>query len=239
MSLRPQPIASVPADTTRVARAALPHGHPSLTCRDALGTIFQDTDGAARLPLEGQPGLPPWRVALVPIRQFRAHLADRQAAEAVRARIAWKDLLGLELTAPGFAWSVCSEFRDRVLDGRAEALWRDTRLERCRARGWRKARGLQRTDSTPVRAAIRVLNRLERVAETLRATRTELATVAPDWRRGLAPLEWYDRDSQRMEATRVPTAEMKRQAYAQLVGEDGCHWLDAVAAPAAPAESRA
>jgi hypothetical protein len=29
--------------------------------------------------------------------QFREHLADRQAAEAVRARIDWKYLLGLAL----------------------------------------------------------------------------------------------------------------------------------------------
>ena len=34
--------------------------------------------------------------------QFRENLADRRAAEAVRARIDWKYLLGLELADPGF-----------------------------------------------------------------------------------------------------------------------------------------
>jgi transposase len=238
MSLRPQPIASVPEDTTRVARAAFPHGNPSLTFRDALGTIFQDTALAALFPLEGQPGLPPWRLALVTILQCRDSLADRQAAEAGRARIDWQYWLGLELTAPGFDCSVFSECRDRLLDGRAEALLLDTLLERCRALGWLKARGLQRTDSTHVLAAIRVLNRLELVAETLRATLNELATVAPDWLRGLAPLEWYDRYSKRIEDTHLPKEETKRQAYAQMVGEDGFHLLDAVEAPGAPAEIR-
>jgi transposase len=38
-------------------------------------------------------------------------VADRQAAEAVRARIAWKYLLGLELIDPGFDHSVLCEFR--------------------------------------------------------------------------------------------------------------------------------
>jgi transposase len=38
--------------------------------------------------------------------QFRENLADRQAAEAVRARIDWKYLLSLELTDPGFDFSV-------------------------------------------------------------------------------------------------------------------------------------
>lgn len=80
------------------------------------------------------------------------------------------------------------EFRDRLLDRHAEALLLDTLLERCRALGWLTARGQQRTDSTHVLAAIRVLNRLELVAETLRATLNELATVAPDGRRGIAPV---------------------------------------------------
>ena len=54
--------------------------------------------------------------------------------------------------------------------------------------GLPKARGQQRTDSTHVLAAIRVLNRFELVAETLRAALNEFATVAPAWLQGLAPL---------------------------------------------------
>src|SRR6266571_9011884 len=99
---------------------------------------------------------------------FRETLADRQAAEAVRARIDWKYLLSLELTDPGFDFSVLSEFRDRLLAGSAAELLLDKLLERCRALGLLTARGQQRTDSTHVLAAIRVLNRLELVAETLR-----------------------------------------------------------------------
>src|SRR5205085_3698517 len=119
MSLHPHVIEPVPEDTVRVARAAFPKGHPSLTFRDTLGTIFQDDDFAALFPLVGQPGLPPWRLALVTIMQFRENLADRQAAEAVRARIDWKYLLGLDLTDSGFDFSALSEFRDRLLAGSA------------------------------------------------------------------------------------------------------------------------
>src|SRR5918992_3434869 len=188
MSLKSETTPAVPEDTTRVARAAFPHGNPYLTLRDALGTIFQDTDFAALFPLEGQPGLPPWRLALVTILQFRENLADRQAAEAVRARIDWKYLLSLELTDPGFDFSVLSEFRDRLLAGSAEACLLDKLLERCRTMGLLKARGQQRTDSTHVLAAIRVLNRLELVAETLRAALNALGTVAPDWVQAIPPL---------------------------------------------------
>src|SRR5712692_6459144 len=170
MSIHPHVIEPVPEETARVARAAFPKGHPYLTLRDALGTIFQDEDFTALFPAWGQPALSPWRLALVTIMQFRENLADRQAAEAVRARSDWKYLLSLELTDPGFDFSVLSEFRDRLLAGSAAELLLDTLLERCRAMGWLKARGPQRTDSTHVLAAIRVLNRLELVAEALRRT---------------------------------------------------------------------
>jgi transposase len=171
---------------------------------------------------------------LVTIMQFREHLADRQAAEAVRARIDWKYLLSLELTDPGFDFSVLSEFRDRLLAGSAEALLLDKLLERCYALGLLKARGQQRTDSTHVLAAVRVLSRLELVAETLRATLNELATVAPEWLRDRTPLEWYERYGKRIEDARLPREKAARQAYAQMVGEDGFALLDALDAPDAP-----
>jgi transposase len=234
MSLHPHLIAPVPEETARVARAAFPKGHPYLTFREALGTIFQDEDFASLYAHTGQPGFTPWRLALVTIMQFRENLADRQAAEAVRARIDWKYLLSLELTDPGFDFSVLSEFRDRLLAGSAEELLLDKLLERCQGLGLLKARGQQRTDSTHVLAAVRVLNRLELVAETLRATLNELATVAPDWLRDVAPLEWYERYGKRIEDARLPREKAAREAYAQLVGEDGFALLDALEAPDVP-----
>ena len=239
MSLHPHVIAPVPEETARVARAAFPKGHPYLTFRDALGTVFQDEDFSAVFPGRGQPGLSPWRLALVTLMQFRENLADRQAAEAVRARIDWKYLLSLELTDPGFDFSVLSEFRDRLLAGSAETLLLDKLLERCRTMGWLKARGQQRTDSTHVLAAIRVMNRLELVAETLRAALNELATVAPAWLQGMAPLAWYERYGKRIEDTRLPQGQASRDAYAQMVGEDGFALLDALEAPETPAHLRA
>jgi transposase len=193
MSLRPHTLEPVPEETARVARAAFPKGHPYLLLRDPLGTIFRDDDFATCFPLDGHPGLPPWRLALITIMQFRETLADRQAAEAVRARIDWQYLLGLALTAPGCDFSVLSEFRDRLLASSAEELGLEKLLERCRAMGGLKARGAQRPDSTHVLAAIRVLTRLELVAATLRAALNEVATGAPDWLQGVAPLEWYER----------------------------------------------
>ena len=87
MSLRPSPIRPVPEGTVRVARAAFRKGNPLLEPRDELGVIFADADFADLFPERGKPGLAPWRLALVTLLQFREDLADRRAAEAVRARI--------------------------------------------------------------------------------------------------------------------------------------------------------
>src|SRR3712207_1888607 len=98
MSLHPQPpLPPVPDDTARIARAAFRRGTPYLLLRDRLGAVFADADFADLYPALGQPAYAPWRVALVTLMQFREGLSDRQAAEAGRARIDWKYLLGLGL----------------------------------------------------------------------------------------------------------------------------------------------
>ena len=100
MSLRPEPIGLVPEETARVAPAAFPRGNPWLRLRDELGSIYTDETFAALFPTHGRPAEAPWRLALVTVLQFAEGLSDRQAAEAVRARLDWKYLLGLALDDP-------------------------------------------------------------------------------------------------------------------------------------------
>ena len=153
--------------------------------------------------------------------QFREGLSDRQAAEAVRARIDWKYLLSLELADAGFDHSVLCEFRARLLDGGAAARLLARMLDAAHEAGLLKARGRQRTDSTHVLAAVRALNRLELLAETLRAALNAIAGVAPDWLRTLAPPEWHERYDRRVEDRRLPKTEPQRDAYVAQVGTDG------------------
>src|ERR671923_2965462 len=135
MSLRPELIGPVPEETARIARAAFPRGNPWLRLRDELGTIYPDETFAPLFPTHGQPAEAPWRLALVTVLQFAEGLSDRQAAEAVRARIDWKYALGLALTDPGFDFSVLSEFRARLVAGSAEQQLLDTMLVRFKERG--------------------------------------------------------------------------------------------------------
>jgi transposase len=238
MSLRPEPIGGIPAETARIARAAFPKGTVVTRLRDEFSALYEDEDFRELYPARGQPGLAPWRLALVTVFQFLEHLSDRQAADAVRARIDWKYALGLELTDPGFHFSVLAEFRARLVAGGAEHLLLDTMLERFKARGLVKPRGKQRTDSTHVLAAVHDLHLLELVAETLRAALDDLAAVAPDWLRGVARPAWFERYARRVEDYRLPRRREEREALALEVGEDGFLLLDALDAPGAPAAAR-
>ena len=202
MALRPDPIGPVPEETARVAHAAFPKGHPYLRLRDSLGTIYGDEQFAALFPPQGRPAEAPWRLALVTVLQFAEGLSDRQAADAVRDRLAWKYVLGLELTDPGFHFSILSDFRARLVEGGAEHLLLDALLERCKAVGLVRPRGKQRTDSTHILAAVRALNRLECVGETLRATLNVLAVVVPEWVRAQVPAAWHARYDTRVESPR-------------------------------------
>lgn len=87
--------------------------------RDLLGPIYDDQRFVALFATRGRPAETPWRLALITVMQFAEGLSDRQAAEAVRARIDWKYALGLPLTDAGFDYSVLSEFRARLIDGSA------------------------------------------------------------------------------------------------------------------------
>src|SRR5712692_8564732 len=187
MSLKPQGASPIPETTARVAHAAFPKGNAIMRLRDALGPIYTDEQFRSLFAHDGQPALSPGLLALVTVLQFAEGLSDRQAADAVRARIDWKYGLALELDDPGFDASVLSEFRSRLSAGQAEMLLFETLLSLLREQHFLKARGKQRTDSTHVLAAIVMLNRLECVGEAMRHALNVLATVAPDWLKPRAP----------------------------------------------------
>jgi len=234
MSLQPQDIAPVPEETQRIARAAFPKGNIYVRMRDEIGTIYDDPMFAPLFPSRGQPAERPWRLALITVMQFVEGLSDRQAADAVRSRIDWKYALSLELTDPGGDASVLCEFRARLVEDAAGPALLEAMLSRFKERGLLKVRGRQRTDSTHVLAAIRTLNRLESIGETLRATLNAVAMAAPDWLIGVSAPDWFDRYATRVEEYRLPKGEVARTALGEQIGADGHALLAAVYDPTAP-----
>lgn len=234
MSLQPTHDFGISLQTIEVAQAAFPNGNTYLTLRDELGTIFQDEQFQTLYSHKGQPAEAPWRLALVTLMQFLENLTDRQATEAVRGRIDWKYLLGLELNSPGFDYSVLSEFRSRLLAGGAETLLFNTILDLGKQRGWLKAGGKQRTDSTYIVAAVRKLNRVELVGETLFHVLDLLAQVDPVWLRAQAKVDWFERYSQRLSSFRLPKSDQEQIALAEVIGQDGVHLLRQIYRPTTP-----
>jgi hypothetical protein len=56
-----------------------------------------------------------WRLALVMVMPYIEGLTDRQAADAVRRCMDWKYALSLDLTDPGFDFTLLHDSRHRLL----------------------------------------------------------------------------------------------------------------------------
>lgn len=228
MSLIPQMNQEIPGDTNRVARASFPKGNIYMTLRDKLGEIYRDAEFSELFSWKGQEAYPPGQFALITVMQFMEGLSDRQAADAVRARIDWKYVLGLALEDDGFDASLLSTFRQRLIAGTAEALLLNRIVQIAEAHNLLKQRGKMRTDASHVIAAVRELNRLELVGESLRYALNTIATINPDWLLTRITTDWFERYSARMEQARFPREESKRQALRLTIGADGYHLLSAL-----------
>jgi transposase len=226
MTLRPQKLPPVPDATAAAVQAAFPKGNLYVELRTEFGALYDDQLFADLYPPLGRPvDVAPWRLALVMVMQYIEGLTDRQAADAVRRCMDWKYALSLDLHDPGFDFTLLHDFRCRVLVHEASQRFLDTFLAACKARGWLKARGTQRTDSTHVLAAIRTLHRLECVLEVMHYALNQLSDVAPTWVQQHVPPEWYRRYGLRSDQTRLPKDASKREALARQVGADGYQLL--------------
>jgi transposase len=127
-----------------------------------------------------------------------------------------------------------SEFRARLVAGKAEYQLLDLLLECCKGEGLVKARGKARTDSTHVLAATRALNRLETVGETMRHALNILAHVAPDWLQPRIDPTWLERYGPRVDEYRFPKGTEARQTRAAQIGADGVRLYQAATADDAP-----
>jgi transposase len=239
MSLRSPLGYVVPEETARVAHAAFPKGNLYMEMQAELGMLYTNPQFASLFSSTGQPAQDPARLALILVMQTIEGLPDRQAADAVRARIDWKFALALELTDPGFNESVLSEFRSRLVTSQLEMLLLDTLLQLLQERGLLQPRGKQRTDSTQILAAVRTINRLELVIETMRLALNRLAVNHPEWLWPRILPGWRERYELRAENSRLPKEDSKRHSLASQVGADGFTLLGAIFAEETPPEVRA
>ena len=62
----------------------------------------------------------------------------------------------------------------------------------------------------------------------------DLAEVAPEWLRDVAPDEWYERYGHRVEAYRLPKRQEERAKLAVEIGKDGFYLLEVLKKPTSP-----
>lgn len=229
MSLKPIPIGQIPQETARLAKAVFPEGSTFIKMRDDTADAVSrcnvrhpvSQSGAASTGcLEISPG------HLHAIRLVDCPIVKRPMPSA----LVWigSMRLRLELEERGFDFSVLCEFRSRLIEGNAEYLLFETMLNLLKQRGLIKARGRPRTDATHVLAAVRAINRVVCVGETMRAALGSLAELAPEWLGSFVPDEWYERYAHRVEKYRLPKEQTKRTALVETIGADGYAMLDAI-----------
>src|SRR5919109_2256448 len=219
MTWRPHPLPPVPEATAAVVQAAFPRGNLYVDLRTEFGMLYEQDLFADLYADRGHPvEVAPWRLALVMVMQYIEGLTDRQAADAVRRCMDWKYALSLDLHDPGFDFTLLHDFRQRLVAHEAGQRFLDTFLATCKARGWIKARGTQRTDSTHILAAIRTLHRLECVLEAMHAALNQLSAAEPVWVQQEVPPAWYPRYGLRSDRARLPKDTSTREALARQVG---------------------
>jgi transposase len=236
MSMQPQSWPEPAEEITRAVlgmyagrRAPLP-----VVVRDELGELFADVEFAQAFSDRGPLGWSPGRLMLVTVFQAAQNLTDRQAAEAVRDQISWKYALGLGLADDGFDFTVLSEFRSRIVANSMEARVLDLLVARLVELGLIKSWGKQRTDSTHVLAAVRQLNQIELVGESVRACVEALAAAAPDWVKSCLDASWQYRYGVRVDSWRMPASKTRRAALGADYARDGVALLRAVWDPGCP-----
>jgi transposase len=226
MSLEPRDFRTIPPVTVMTARGAFPKESLAIRIRDSLGPIWSDEQFAEAFSFTGRPAVSPVALCLVSVLQHVEGLTDRQAAEAVRARIDWKYALGLELSDPGFDFSVLSEFRGRLIEHGLQMRVFDAVIECCGRSGLLDATGEVRSDSTVVLAGVRLLNRLEFAGETVRAALEAVAEAAPDWLGERVSADRIERYGKPVEHWRLPKKTSDRNKRLRVFARDGFWLLD-------------
>jgi transposase len=224
----------MPRETERIGQLLLGKESPYRLIGDKLFETLSEQEFADLYPSEGQPGLSPVILAFVTVFQFIEKLPDRQAAESLRMRLDWKYALHLPLEYEGFHYSVLSEFRDRLLAGKAEGRVFERLVAQIRAMGLIKERGKQRSDSIAMLTKVRWLSRLEVVVETLRLAVTSLVKVDREWSEEVLPPSWEDKYGERFVMQRYTEKEWKE--YEANIGNDGQWLLKRLVEGGAPAD---
>lgn len=196
--------------------------------------LFNEVDYAAIYPSRGRTGFHPVLLMRATLIQFLERLTDRQFANALPGRLDWKYFLHMKLEDEGFDASVMSDFRGRITANDASDLILASVLQAAKDQGLLKHE-TQRSDSTHILAAVRDLNRLEFVHETVRTTLETIALCDFEFVNSIARKEWNERYGSPCFNFRIPKSENKKAQWLSAIAEDGRYLLEEIEKNASPA----
>jgi len=225
----------LPEDTARAAKSVFNIENLYLAIGDELDALFGEFCWDGLPVLDAKRASHVFVLAMVTLFQFAEELPDRQAAEAVRARMDWKYALHLSLNDPGFDPAELHEFRRWLLHDCAaqQTLTRLlVRLEKIGLLGSREKRG---RDMTTFVTAVEALSRLDNVLEGMRRALEALAAQNPEWLLAISLPHWYERYGRNAAASGLRGSKDKQEALTQAIGADIGHLLRAIAEAACPA----
>jgi transposase len=171
---------------------------------------------------EGRPAVNAVLLALITVFQFLEKVPDRAAAMLAVMRLDWKYALRQEVNWSGFHYSDLCNFRKRLLAHGREGVVFERIVAYLRERGYVKAGGKQRTDSTHIVGQVMALSRLELVWETIRVALNALISADAPWVLKWLPSSFVEVYSVRRSDYRLKDCEVAPAL--QKAGEEG-QWL--------------
>lgn len=226
MSLKMEFPKAIPDDTCQVVEPLLSKDNLYRLIGQEIEHMLDETVLAEMYDAEGRPAINPIVLTLVTVFQFLEKLPDRLAAEMAVMRLDWKYALRQPLRWSGFHYADLCNFRKRLLKHGQEHVAFEQVVKYLRERGYIRAGGKQRTDSTHIVGAVMRLSRLELVWETLRVALSALVNADAPWTLRVLPASFVTTYSARQQDYRLNQEEVT-QALRQT-GQDGNWLLDQV-----------
>ncbi len=222
MSLKTEFPKAIPEETRQVVEPLLSEDNVYRLIGQEIEQMLDEAVLAEMYDEEGRPAINPIVLTLVTVFQFLEKLPDRLAAEMAVMRLDWKYALRQSLAWTDFHYADLCNFRKRLLKHGQEQVAFEQVVKYLRERGYLKAGGKQRTDSTHLLGAVMRLSRLELVWETLRVALRALVNADAPWTLRALPKSFVTTYSARQQDYRLSQEEVA-QAMRQT-GQDGT-WL--------------
>ncbi len=227
MSLRNRPLPPIPEDVRKAVKSRK-KPHPIITFVDKAGEVFEAADFTEMYSALGQSAIHPGLLAIALLLQHAEGISDRQAAERMDDSIVWKYALRLRIDESGWDPSVYAEFRARLLNSGSAELILDKLLHIAEELDLLDT-SKQRTDSTHILSAAKLMNRLELVHECVFDCIEELADEAPEFLLSINRKEWLERYfMMRPYNYKTPKTDAAKKKLADTIGSDAKHIISKI-----------